>query len=264
MLAALLLALGASAARAAGPKAEGTGPSVSANLLPTVVLDPGHGGAQDGAIGPGGEKEKEIVLAIARELRRELEARGAARVLLTRESDSDLSLAARAEQANEAEAELLLSIHCNSLPRGTPRADEIRGVETWFQSPTAASDNAHRIAEQENGEQQPQQELSAELSFILDDLGKTAAQRDSALLARAVHQRLIKGLKLPDRGVQQAPLQVLLKAQMPSVLVEVGFLSNRAEAKRLTTAAWQKRIASALADGIEEYLAKSKALSVAR
>ncbi len=220
---------------------------------PVVVIDPGHGGIKEGAVSEKGEQEKVIALTLARRLKTELQ-KASIKVLLTREGDSDLGLDERMHLANEAGADLFVSIHLNSMPLKA-RA-RVRGIETYFLSTEATGDRAKEVAAAENAEAGAQAAPADDLAFILNDLAQTQAHRDSSKLAYTVHQRLVKELEAADRGVHQAPFIVLMGAQMPAILAEVGFLSHSQESRKLVDPAYQKRIARSLKNGIVEFLEK--------
>ena len=220
-----------------------------------VVLDPGHGGPypHDGAHGPRGLVEKTLVLQIARRLKAVLEDAGAT-VLLTREDDTDVSLADRARQANETGADLFVSIHCNSMATSHDRL-VTRGAETYFLSPDPTDAEAKLLAEMENGgpDTIPLPKTADPVSGLLADLALGQARNDSAALAQALHRNLIRRTGTQSRGVRQAPFLVLSVTKMPSALVEIGFISHPQEARLLAKEKHQQRVAEALAAGIQEF-----------
>jgi N-acetylmuramoyl-L-alanine amidase len=228
----------------AGPAPEGA--------IKIIVIDPGHGGEDTGAIGPRGVKEKDITLAVARELERELTEKTGARILLTRTFDTYLSLEDRSEFANSVSADIFISIHVNAAPR--KRAS---GVETFFLSFDASDDEAREVAAFENNvvrldgtmDGAPMDDLKA----ILWDLTQTEAHHESSKLAETIQQALTGVTSGDNRGVKQAPFIVLFGATMPAVLVEIGFISNPAEEKRLANGKTQKTIARAISDGVAEF-----------
>jgi len=220
---------------------------------PLVYIDAGHGGVKDGAVGPKKEKEKDITLQVVLLLREEMLKRGV-RVELTRETDVDVGLKDRIRMANEAKADAFVSVHCNSMPLG-PARKKVRGIETYFLSAEATNEQARRVAALENAEAGPEEQQSDDLSFILNDLARTMAHRDASSMATYVHQQLVKDLKARDRKVQQAPFFVLMGAQMPAVLVEIGFLSHPSESRKLTQKAYQEQAAAAIATGLTAFLA---------
>ncbi|HET9598580.1 MAG TPA: N-acetylmuramoyl-L-alanine amidase [Anaeromyxobacteraceae bacterium] len=235
---ALLLALSAAAPRSAAEPAF------------VAVLDPGHGGDKEGAIGPDGVREKELALQIARRVAARLRRQGA-RVLLTRTGDVAVPLAERAALANAVRADLFVSIHLNAMP-GAART-HAHGVESYFLSADATDASATAVAARENadriaGEAVP--DPNDPVSGILQDLADTDALSDSSRLAYTVHERLVSRLGAEDRGVKQAPFYVLAGARMPAVLLEVGFVSHAAESRRLATPAYQEKVADAIAEGV--------------
>jgi N-acetylmuramoyl-L-alanine amidase len=219
-----------------------------------VVLDPGHGGAypHDGAHGRGGLVEKDVALAVAQRLKEELE-QSRVTVVMTREADADLSLAKRAQIANDAGADLFLSIHCNSMPKLKDRL-LTRGVETYFLSPDPTDSEAKQLAEVENGGPEAAPSRSADaVSGILADLALGQARNDSARLAEIVQRRMVREARISGRGVRQAPFTVLAGTRMPAALVEIGFISHPLEGRLLAKERHQKAIARALAAAVREY-----------
>jgi N-acetylmuramoyl-L-alanine amidase len=220
-----------------------------------VVLDPGHGGAfpHDGAHGTKGLIEKNITLEVAKRLRADLEEAGAT-VLMTREDDADVTLADRARFANEANADLFVSIHCNSMATRHDRA-LARGVESYFLSPDPTDAEAKLLAELENGGPAgvPLPKVTDAVSGLLADLALGQARNDSAQLAETLHRAMIRGTGAQSRGVRQAPFLVLSGTKMPSALVEIGFISHASEGKLLAKEAYQQRIAAALAQGVRDF-----------
>ena len=210
---------------------------------PLVVLDPGHGGEDDGAHGPGSELEKTIALAVARLTAAQLQARGIT-TRLTRTDDETLPLTERTAIANRLHADVFVSIHVNASP-----ARGARGAETYFMSADASDAQAEQAAARENVNSG-----SDPVKLILWDLAYTANLSASSRLAMDIQDRLNSLQDIRDRGVKQAPFAVLTGALMPAALVEVGFLSNPEEAVRLTSPDTQQQLAAALADAIVTYL----------
>ncbi len=226
---------------------------------PLVVIDPGHGGEQEGALSPRGEREKDLALQISRRLAARLRRDGL-RVVLTRTADVAVPLAARAAVANAIRADLFVSIHLNSMPTAEARR-VTHGVETYFLSADATDAAATAVAARENADRlagEPDLDPDDPVAAILNDLEHDEALRRSSRLAQDVHRRLVAALGAEDRGVRQAPFFVLAGARMPAVLVEVGFLSNPAEADLLRTRAHQDRIAEAIAEGIAAFRGKTR------
>jgi len=229
--------------------------ALTAATGPTVVLDPGHGGDQNGATSPEGALEKNLALALSRRVKAALEAELQARVVLTRDKDAPLPLPDRVTLANKTRPDLFLSIHLNSMPTQRQRlANE--GIETYFLSASASGEEARKVAARENGESAgPARGPGNDtLAFILADLQRAETHTDSSRLAYAIHEALISGTGAPDRGVQQAPFYVLMGLDAPAVLVELGFISHPDEARRLGDPAYQQRLASAIAAGVRRFL----------
>lgn len=212
-----------------------------------VVLDAGHGGQDEGATGRGGLQEKELVLDVAKRLARRLRDRGL-QVVLTREDDRFLSLEERTAVANDARADLFVSIHANASRSARPR-----GVETYFAAMDASDEDARRVAERENsalGARAPSPSRNDPLAMILGDLIETQHLQESSDFAKLAQQALSKFDRSRSRGVKQAPFVVLMGVQMPASLVEIGFLSNPAEEKGLRQARRRDQIARALDEAI--------------
>jgi N-acetylmuramoyl-L-alanine amidase len=222
----------------------------------SIVIDPGHGGADPGNPGlyfPDGIAEKDITLRIGRLLRAELVRRGL-EAHLTRTTDTLIDLADRGA-ACSGDCDLFVSIHVNAMPSG-PRRDEVHGVETYFLS-DAKTEDQKRVAKMENDAIRFETGPSAatgDLGFILRDLQLNEYLRESAELAALVQQRVSDLRPGSDRGVQQAGFMVLTTARRPAILVETGFATNRGDAAFLTSALGEHKIASAIADGIVAYL----------
>jgi N-acetylmuramoyl-L-alanine amidase len=215
-----------------------------------AVIDPGHGGEKEGAVGPSGLREKELTLQIARRVAVRLRKQGG-KAVLTRTGDVAVALAQRAALANAIRADLFVSIHLNAMPG--PNRARARGIETYFLSADASDSSATAVAARENADRLAGvDEPSGDdpVAGILQDLADTDALSASSELAYAVHERLVGALAAEDRGVKQAPFYVLAGARMPAVLLEVGFVSNAVEGQRLATAAYQERVAQAIAEGI--------------
>lgn len=250
---------------AAGPDA----PIAPPPQVPTIVIDPGHGGVETGAIGPAGTHEKELTLLLAQSLARELQRRLPVRVELTRDEDADLPLDTRAAIANQHRAALFISIHLNSsLGAGA------HGAETYFLSLDATDARAAASARAENaraenrpgggglaappeGAPEGAPEVGAfadpDLQLILWDLAQTRHLTESQRFANLVQAELNGALGLRDRGVKQAPFRVLMGAAMPAVLVELGFLSNPDEERKLLAADYRGQLVEALVRAVSRY-----------
>ncbi len=226
----------------------------------SVVIDPGHGGEDPGTVGVLGTKEKEVTLAIGRRLAQRLAREPGIQVILTRDRDTLIDLSDRPRFAqrggNGVTADLFLSIHGNSMPR---KPNSTQGFETYFLA-LAKTEEARRVALRENASlrfeaDRPLEDLDP-LQFMLSDLQSTANLRESRRFATYINLSMGAVLSTPDRGVRQGPFKVLVGATMPAVLVEVGYLSNRSEEKRLRSPSYQAKIADALADAVVNYLAE--------
>lgn len=226
-------------------------PSATPGAAPPVhiVLDPGHGGHDPGAIGPGGLQEKELVLDVARRLAAFLEEGLGAKVTLTRTRDEFVPLRERTALANRLRADLFVSIHANAA-----RHSAAAGAETYFLSSEATDKEARAVAAFENkvielepGGPAARRDL---LKTILWDLAQSEFQDESSRLAESLQDALEQALRTPNRGVKQAPFYVLGGAAMPAVLVEIGFLTHREEERKLRDEGYRERLARALYAGV--------------
>ncbi|MDQ2979321.1 MAG: N-acetylmuramoyl-L-alanine amidase [Acidobacteriota bacterium] len=223
----------------------------------TIVIDAGHGGTETGAIGPGGLQEKDATLQIARRVAATLPRLLSCRVLMTRDSDSAISLDDRTAVANHEKADLFLSIHANSS-----RATGARGSETYYISLEASDKLAQDVASRENVFS-PAMPLATGaagggLDFILWDLAQSAHLKDSSELAEAIQQELNGVSGTENRGIKQAPFRVLVGATMPAVLVETAFISNSEEEKKLGSPTFQQSVADGIAKAIAAYFDRRK------
>jgi N-acetylmuramoyl-L-alanine amidase len=227
-----------------------------------AVVDPGHGGDQEGAISPRGEKEKDLALDIALRVSRRLKALGG-KVVLTRTGDISVPLANRAAIANALRADLFVSVHLNSMPTAEQRRRTC-GIETYFLSADATDTRASAVAARENADRlsgEPLADPDDPVAGILNDLEDAAALQGSSRLAYAVHERLVAALEAEDHGVKQAPFYVLAGARMPAVLLEVGFISHEDEAAKLRTREYRDRIADAVAEGVRAFRTETRRAS---
>ncbi|MFM8314219.1 MAG: N-acetylmuramoyl-L-alanine amidase [Deltaproteobacteria bacterium] len=216
-----------------------------------VLLDPGHGGKDDGARGHHGVMEKEICLKVGKMVRRELERYSKLQgmlieVKLSREFDEFIPLKERARLANFWGADLFVSIHANSSP--APRA---KGFEVYFLSPEATDAEASKLARLEN--QAPPTPISAQVISILSDATTQYHVAESSQLAESMFSAVSRRLSSNGRGVRQAPFTVLHGTNMPAVLVEIGYVTHVEEAKNLMRDSYLKSIANAISSGIVEF-----------
>ena len=191
--------------------------------------------------------EKDVNLAVARELKRYLERESDLKVVLTRDDDSHVELTHRAEIANSAEGDLFLSLHCNSWFN-----DGASGLESYFLSP-ADSDWSQSVAAAENQGSGNAEEPGEDVEFIVWELVQNRFISSSSKLAEVIQANVCSDLGLQDRGVRQAGFRVLVGAYMPAVLVEMGFLSHEQEERQLGERSYQQRLARALGDAILAY-----------
>src|SRR3989449_855482 len=218
--------------------------------IETIVLDPGHGGKDPGAIGPGGLTEKEVVLDVARHLRDLLQDRLGKKVLLTRDKDAFVELDDRAKFANRHKADLFVSIHINSHPR---RATH--GIEMYHFG-IASDRRAMEVAARENGDNIDH--ARDFLDMIKADLALSKRIEESQNLAWETKLALVNHVGahyfLEDLGVKTAPFYVLRYTAMPSILVELAFISNPIEERRLRQPDFREKVAEGLFEGIRNYL----------
>jgi N-acetylmuramoyl-L-alanine amidase len=252
VLAAALAGAAAAASAAAAP------PGVTATPEPfaTVVVDAGHGGEDHGARGPKGLLEKDLVLDLARRLGARLAAEGLT-VVMTRDGDRFVSLDERTRLANEAGADLFVSIHANAS-----KLRDVAGIETFFASPEATDEAARALAQAENsafGEAALRMAEGDPVRAILGDLLATAHLADAQEFARMAQRSLATAKASRSRGVKQAPFVVLMGVHAPAVLVEVGFLTNAGEEGRLSSEAERERLVGGLADAVATFRARQDA-----
>lgn len=217
----------------------------------TIVIDPGHGGRDPGAIGPNGLYEKTVTLAVAKDLKQLLEQLKGYRVFLTRTTDTYVALKKRAEFANSHHADLFISIHVNSIPEKNQAV-----AETFYFGP-AKSHAILQLAKAENGGSNYSE---GDLHRLVKKISNTFKTRQSRTLARLIQKSLYRNIKrnndpmMGNAGIHTAPFVVLLDTDMPSVLAEISCISNPAEARRLTKTSYREAIAKYLEKGILAYL----------
>ncbi len=229
----------------------------------TVIVDAGHGGVDRGMTGMTSARrpvyEKDITLSIARLLAARLEAAGV-RVVMTRTADTLIGLYDRGPIANAADGDAFISIHVNAANPNWKDPSAARGFETYFLA-EARTEDERRVAEMENASVQydtgPRAPRNGDaLGFMLSDMLQNEHLRESSDLASTIQQGLRAVHPGPSRGVKQGNLVVLVKAFMPSVLVEVGFGSNRSEADWIASASGQAQLADSIARSTLDYLAR--------
>lgn len=227
-----------------------------------AVIDPGHGGEQEGALSPAGEKEKDLALDLALRISRRLKAMGA-KVVLTRTGDVTVPLVNRAALATALRADLFISVHLNSMATEELRR-KTSGIETYFLSADATDTRASAVAARENADRlagEPEPDPNDPVAGILSSLEDAASLQQSSRLAYALHERLVTALGAEDHGVKQAPFYVLAGARMPAVLLEVGFISNEGEAAKLRRREYREKIADAVAAGVRAFRGETRRAS---
>ena len=220
--------------------------------LDTVVLDAGHGGKDPGSQGKYGTKEKDVVLDITKRVGRLLEKNAGIKVVYTRDEDVFIGLIDRTKMANDANGKLFVSVHANSN-----KNRKIQGFETYLLRP-GKSEDAIEVASRENAvikleEKTGQYDNLTGENLIMATMAQSIFMKESEDLAAIIQMELDKRLNTPNRGVKQAGFYVLIGASMPNVLVEVGFISNPAEEKKLKQAVHKQRIAESIYEGIKHF-----------
>lgn len=224
------------------------------NGPPVVVIDPGHGGIDSGAIAPSGIEEKAVVLAVAKKLAEKLEKTRKFRVLLTRYDDTFVPLNERVEMARMNNASLFISLHADSISR---RVASARGASIYTVSDRASDADAARLAEKENkADVIAGVDLSGkspDVAGILVDLAHRETKNFSGLFARTLVGRMKAATPMHKSPMRSAGFTVLRAPDVPSVLVELGFLSNSQDVKLLTSDAWRDRVSDAMTDAVQKY-----------
>jgi N-acetylmuramoyl-L-alanine amidase len=234
---------------------------LEAPSIRTVVIDPGHGGEVDvegvrgpGARGPAGTFEKHVTLTIARLLKSALEARLGVRALLTREDDRTVYLDERAAFANNNKADLFISLHLNASVSKTPS-----GAEVFFLSLDGYSPEARRVAQMEGAVLPTASGGDRTIEMMLWEMAQLQHLEQSAVVAGLIEETLRSRVKMSPRAIQQAPFRVLVGANMPAVLVEMGFLTNATQEQQLASDAYQNAVTQALLDAILRFRAAAGA-----
>jgi N-acetylmuramoyl-L-alanine amidase len=227
---------------------------------PLVMLDPGHGGIDTGTKGPNGEEEKDIVLNFAQRLRDRLDKSGKFRVLLTRSDDTFVALGDRVRIARDAGATLFVSIHADSLPHGEGDA---QGASIYTLSDTATDSEAARLAEKENrADVIAGVDLKSEpddVAGILIDLAERETRSFSTQFAHKLAGEMKTVTRMHKKPLKSAGFRVLRAPDVPSVLVELGYVSNRQDLQSLLSDSWRDRTANTIAQAIETFLSEQVA-----
>ena len=212
-----------------------------------IILDPGHGGKDPGAIGPTGLQEKKVTLAVAEKLARLLREKLGLEVYLTRNKDEYLALDVRTEIADQLGGDLFVSIHANAA-----YSRNANGVETFYNSQYVYGEGAEEVASRENAPLGA--ELPAGARTILWDLIQNAYRSESNELSHVIQEALCQSCGLRNRGVKSARFYVLRGADMPAVLIEIGFISNPWEERKLGNTSFQDKIAQGIFNGLSSYI----------
>ena len=224
-------------------------------MIDTIILDPGHGGRDPGAIGPRGTYEKNITLSIARHLKSIIEKKTDMRVVMTRQNDHFISLKERTKLANREQGKLFISIHANSN-----RNRRVKGLTTYLLG-AARTEEAIESARRENAVIRYESDSTSYADFntenyILASMAQNSYQQESEEFAALMQDEISQRASVKNRGVRQAGYYVLIGASMPNVLIETGFISNREEEKRLKSYQYQKKVARGIFEGIIKFKTK--------
>ncbi|WP_291952833.1 N-acetylmuramoyl-L-alanine amidase, partial [Campylobacter sp.] len=222
-----------------------------------IVIDPGHGGKDPGTLGEKSIREKDIVLNVALKLGNELKKRGY-KIYYTRNTDKFINLRDRTSMANEKMSDLFISIHANAAPN-KQRAKTLEGIETFFLSP-ARSERSKKAAELENQSNFEEMNYFSKQTFLnfLNREKIVASNKLAIDVQKNILSNVRKKYKVIDGGVREAPFWVLVGAQMPAILIEIGYISHQSERMRLVNKNFQDLLAIGIANGIESYFYKNQ------
>lgn len=253
------------AAEGKGPTYEDASPTKRAERAkPVILIDPGHGGIDPGALGQTSLLEKHVVLAVARELKAALAATGRYDVRMTRSTDVFVPLDKRLEISRKLSSDLFISIHADSID-AKALAKSIRGATVYTLSEKASDEQARLMAEKENasdliaGLETREGEVQDDVRNILIDLIKRETANFSTDFARAVVARLAKTISMSRDPQRSAAFKVLKQTTSPSVLIELGYMSNPDDERLMNTPAWQKQVAASIAAAADVYFSKRTA-----
>lgn len=237
-----------------------TAPPKADQNKPVIVIDPGHGGIDPGAVGAGNLLEKNLVFAVAKRVQAQLEGTGRYTVVMTRASDVFVSLSDRLAISRKAESDLFISIHADSIE--STYAQSIKGATIYTLSERASDAEARAIAEKENasdliaGLDVGKGEDNDDVKNILIDLMKRETANFSAEFSRTLVRSLKSNVSLSRDPERAAAFKVLRQTHAPSVLVELGYVSNPDESRQMQSVAWQAKVAASIAGAVEAYFAK--------
>ncbi|MCP4148426.1 MAG: hypothetical protein GY757_11820 [bacterium] len=219
--------------------------------IETICIDPGHGGNDLGAVGSLKVPEKKITLKVSNKLKQLIISKLGLRVIMTRKNDTEVSLNSRIAIANNQKAQIFVSIHVNSSFRKAAR-----GPETFYVSLKATDQEAFKLSQIENQSSDEFEQIASddELKMILWDMAQNEHIKESSKLAEFVQNELNILLHTTNRGVKQAPFRVLMRAAMPAILVEIAFISNPFEEKKLLNNVFIDKVAAAIYSGISKFI----------
>lgn len=228
----------------------------------TIVIDPGHGGKDSGTIGRSGLMEKTIALDVALRLGKLIRRKTNMKIVYTRDEDIFVPLFQRTKIANEANGKIFISIHVNGV-----KGRSAHGFETWLLAP-AKTEEAIALAQQENSvialeESRSHYKEFNSIGLILSTMAQSAWLKESEQLAATIQEQLNKRIDGPNRGVKQADFYVLIGAAMPNVLVEIGFITNRLEEKKLAQSEYRQKVAEGIFEAIVEFKKEQEEAMVA-
>jgi N-acetylmuramoyl-L-alanine amidase len=246
--------------RAASNESTPTRPTRDASARPIVVIDAGHGGIDPGAVGAANLLEKNLVLSVAKKVQEQLETSGRFEVVMTRSGDVFVSLNDRLAVSKKAQADLFISIHADSIEE--TYAQSIKGATIYTLSERASDAEARAIAEKENasdliaGLDAGDGEDNTDVKNILIDLMKRETANFSAEFSRTLVRSLKTNIRLSRDPQRSAAFKVLRQTHAPSVLVELGYVSNPEESRQMQSASWQVKVADSIVAAIESFFAK--------
>ena len=242
-------------------KAKPDEPKLQLTRMITIALDPGHGGEDPGAIGSRGNREKDVVLSIAKRLKKKIEEQPNMRVMLTRDADFFVPLGMRVQKARKVQADLFISIHADAFVQPTARGSSVFALSEKGASSTAARwlANKENSADMIGGVNIKTHDK--QLASVLLDLSTTAQINDSLRIGNAVLKEIGGINKLHKGAVEQAGFAVLKAPDIPSILIETAFISNPEEEAKLTDNSYQDDMADAIMTGIKKYFSKNPPLA---
>jgi N-acetylmuramoyl-L-alanine amidase len=237
----------------------------TADNRPVIVLDPGHGGIDNGTAAPSGENEKDIVLSFAQALRERIEASGKYRVVMTRDDDTFVALADRVKVARNHAAALFVSIHADALPK---REGDAQGATIYTLSDRASDAEAERLAESENKADAiagiDLTEEPTEVADILIDLTQRETRAFSTRFAKTLMREMKVVARMHKHPLKSAGFRVLKAHDVPSVLIELGYVSNRGDLHNLVSSSWREKMAGSVSSAIDVFFGEGRGKDATR